>query len=55
VIVIREARHHFGTSADPSLEEIGRIAGHDLVFRTGEDGDPPAATATPPTQPRLRP
>ena len=42
--VTNEARYHFGLSADPSLEEIGRITKHYPVFRIVEDGHPPADT-----------
>ena len=39
-----EARYYFGLSADPSLEEIGRITKHYPVFRIAEDGHPSADT-----------
>ena len=42
--VTNEARYYFGLSADPSLEEIGRITKHYPVFRIEEDGHPPADT-----------
>ena len=42
--VTNEARYYFGLSADPSLEEIGRITKHYPVFRIVEDGHPPADT-----------
>ena len=42
--VTNEARYYFGLSADPSLEEIGRIIEHYPVFRIVEDGHPPADT-----------
>ena len=42
--VTNEARYYFGLSADPSLEEIGRITSHYPVFRIVEDGHPPAGT-----------
>jgi hypothetical protein len=43
--VTNEARYYFGLSADPSLEEIGRITKHYPVFRMVEDGHPPLLTA----------
>ena len=42
--VTNEARYYFGLSADPSLEEIGRITKHYPVFRIVEDGHSPADT-----------
>jgi len=42
--VTNEARYYFGLSADPSLEEIGRITKHYPVFRIVEDGHPRADT-----------
>jgi deazaflavin-dependent oxidoreductase (nitroreductase family) len=42
--VTNEARYYFGLSADPSLEEIGRITKHYPVFRIVEDGHPPTDT-----------
>jgi hypothetical protein len=47
--VTNEARYYFGLSADPSLEEIGRITKHYPVFRIVEDGHPPTDTAPPPS------
>ena len=48
--VTNEARYYFGLSAEPSLEEIGRIAKHYPVFRIVEDGQPPTDTRLPPSR-----
>lgn len=48
--VTNEARYYFGLSAEPSLEEIGRIAKHYPVFRIVEDGHRPTDTRLPPSR-----